>query len=130
MDAFDDQALPPEAQEAWQALEQVPGTTVSDRFEARLMARIETIEADEKRASSNDRLQRWLQWLDGLFNFLHIPALAILIALLFWLPTSSPKTAHRLDFPSFESPRAMQDRESHLFEPQHILQLLIYISRS
>lgn len=128
-DPFEHEALPAESKETWHALDHLPSTTVSDRFEARLMARIENLESLETEPKSG-LLPRWLQSLDGLFDFLHVPALALLIALFFWLPTSAPQTAHRLDFPVFENPRVMQDREAHVLEPQKILQLLIHISRS
>jgi hypothetical protein len=132
MDPFEAQDLPLDVKETWQALDDVSETRVSDHFEARLMARIENIESLEAQGRLTGGILSpsiW-QWLDGLFDFLHVPALAIVIALLFWLPTSSPQTAYRLDFPSLENPRSMQNHGTYIFEPQKILKLLIYISRS
>ena len=88
MDPFEAEDMLVEAQEAWQALDHLPETTVSDRFEARLMARIADLESSQTRSSLFQKatVQQWLRNLDGIFDFLHVPALAVLIALLFWLP--------------------------------------------
>lgn len=60
----------------WQALELLPDVPVAGDFEARLSARLARAESQQ---------QNWLL-LDHLWAWLHVPALAGLLLLLFWLP--------------------------------------------
>lgn len=60
----------------WRQLDTLLPVAVSDRFEAKLSARL---------AAAEMRHWRW-NLIDGLFDWLHIPALAVLVGLMFWLP--------------------------------------------
>lgn len=75
----------PELQAAlsvWQLLDVLPEIQVSGDFEARLHSRL------VKEQSSQIR---WFR-LDIWFDFLHIPALVAVLALLFWQPLELPTT--------------------------------------
>ncbi|MGV3523328.1 MAG: hypothetical protein ACO1RX_03850 [Candidatus Sericytochromatia bacterium] len=60
----------------WQALERLPDIAVTGDFEARLSARLARAERQQ---------QKWLL-LDRFWAWLHVPALAALVLLLFGLP--------------------------------------------
>lgn len=66
----------------WQLLDALPEIQVSGDFEARLHSRLQREQSKQL---------RWFQ-LDMWFDFLHIPALVALMALVFWLPLKTPPT--------------------------------------
>ncbi len=68
----------------WRQLDTLPEIQVAANFNARLQARIKHSESKQR---------RW-KLFDGLFDWLHIPALAVLISLLAWLPAPD-RTAHQ-----------------------------------
>lgn len=65
-----------ETLEIWRQLDSLTPIKVSDTFEARLRAKLVVAEA---------QYRRWLL-IDIWFNWLHLPALAALVGLCFWLP--------------------------------------------
>lgn len=83
----------------WRQLDTLPEIEVSANFEARLQARI---------ARNENKQRRWLL-LDGLFDWLHVPALAALITLLVWLP-GPDRTAHQVDHQPLTRPSGGQGR--------------------
>jgi hypothetical protein len=83
----------------WQLLDALPEIQVSGNFEARLQSRLQ----QEKKNQLH-----WLR-LDAWFDFLHIPALAIVLAGLIWLPqTESTIQAHH-----WERPKETQSIKEH-----------------
>ena len=78
----------------WRQLDTLPELPVSAKFGARLQAKLAAAEARER---------KW-RLLDGIFDWLHLPALAALAGLVFWLPP--PQTAdisQRLERPPVPS---------------------------
>lgn len=65
-----------ETLEIWRQLDSLTPIKVSDTFEARLRAKLVVAEA---------QYRRWLL-IDMWFNWLHLPALAAMVGLCFWLP--------------------------------------------
>jgi hypothetical protein len=112
----------PELQAAlsvWQLLDALPEIQVSGDFEARLHSRL------VKEQSSQIR---WFR-LDIWFDFLHIPALVAVLALLFWQPLELPATqAQHWQRP----PKTEKIQTSFPVKTEHALGLIqkIYQQRS
>lgn len=98
----------------WRQLDTLPEIAVSGNFAARLQARLARAEARER---------KW-RLLDGLFDWLHLPALAALACLVFWLPPPQTQIGHKLERPPVPSasPQRKISGEPVLKELQHIYQ--------
>ncbi len=113
-----------EITQAWSALESLPEIPVSTDFEKRLMERVEALD--------HPPLHRWLRLMDGFIEGLHLPALAVLIALLFWIPTSTTTTQQVLKLPERPERGIRGPFKEHPppIKTRDILEFMIKISRS
>lgn len=98
-------------------LEEHPPSKLSPQFESQLFQKIDAIE------NQRFKIKHFLTELDRVFEFLHVPALGLLIALLFWIPTQ-PKTQTALYRPP---PKQSQPLKQSLKVP--VTQALKHIAR-
>ncbi len=108
---------------AWQALECLDEQVISDDFELRLLARL------QRESEQVSRINRWLQQVDRWFDAFHLPALAVVIALCFWVPMqmdSPPVQAQR-----WQRPEHSQSLKTHFpIQTEDALTFIIEINRN
>jgi len=108
----------------WQALDQLTPQLLSDDFEQRVMAQIQ--------ASPVPAQNVWAQWfkhLDSFFDVMHVPALAVMMTLYFWLPSAGEAPATQAT--RWQRPMQTQSLKGHFpFQTEDALKFIIEINRN